>query len=516
MQEEKCVVHFPKTSKHIASIPETSVYEIPFMYERAKKAFRDWSKLKVEERLSYFTALKRVMLEELEELAEKISVDTGKVKTEALVADLMPTLDFLKHLENTATKTLGRQKVSTPLLFIGKKSYVEYMPRGTVLVISPWNYPFQLSMVPILSALIGGNTVIAKPSEVTPYVGVVMEELFKKAKFPEGVIQFAHGGKELGAALTEQKPDYIFFTGSVQTGKIIGQVAAKHLIPITLELGGKDPMIVLKDANLKRAAKAAVWGAFTNSGQVCMSVERLYVEKEVYEPLLSLLKEEVAKLKQGYDLNDDVGSMTFPTQKEIVRAHIEDALKQGAKLETGVPPHEWKEDSMFLPLMVLSGVTRDMRVIQEETFGPVLPIIPFNTVEEAIELANDSEYGLNASVWSSDLDKAYSIASQLVSGAVVINDVLISVANHHLPFGGTKQSGIGRYHGEQGLRMFCHEKAIVVDDGRKKTEIQWYPYKGKYRDFVALLKEYYSHKGVNWVKFLKHYRELIKKSNQES
>ncbi|WP_108670209.1 aldehyde dehydrogenase family protein [Peribacillus acanthi] len=507
-------VQSPATGEFFAEMFETTIEETSFIYEKSRKAFPTWSTMTIDERLVYFHNLRRIMVEQMDDLAKKISLDTGKVKLEALVADIMPVLDFLKSLDKTAKKTLVRQKVSTPLLLMGKKSYIEYMPRGTVLVISPWNYPFQLAMIPILSALVGGNCVISKPSEVTPFVGKVMEDLFKLAEFPEGVVSFAHGGKELGATLTEHGPDYIFFTGSVRTGKIIGQVAAKKLIPTTLELGGKDPMIVLSDAHLKRAAKAAVWGAFTNSGQVCMSVERVYVDRSVYNEFLRLVKVEVSQMKQGQSNSDDVGSMTFPAQIDIVRNQIEDALSQGATLETGIEPRHWKEGEMHVPMMVLSNVYKGMKVLNEETFGPIMPIVPFDTVEEVISLANDSEYGLNASVWSKNIQLAQTVASQIVSGAVVINDVIVTAANHHLPFGGAKQSGVGRYHGEAGLKIFCHEKAVMVDSGWKSSEIQWYPYHGKYELFLSLFKSYFKDR-VNWFTFLQSFQKLIKLSKNK-
>ncbi|WP_042349153.1 aldehyde dehydrogenase family protein [Bacillus massiliigorillae] len=504
-------VYSPSTGEHIYTMNETDVTEVDSFVAKSKQAFQTWSRMDFSKRLSYFANLRNVILQELDQTTDVIAKDAGKVQMDALVADIMPVLDFLKFLESSAEAILRRQKVKTPIVFIGKKSYVEYMPRGIVLVISPWNYPFQLSMIPILSALVSGNTVIAKPSEITPYVGKYMEELFERAGFPEGVVQFAHGGKELGGALVASKPDYIFFTGSVATGKIIAKQAAEHLIPVTLELGGKDPMIVCRDANIERAAKGAVWGAFTNSGQVCMSVERLYVDETIYEPFISAVKKEVAALTQGASKEHDVGSMTFHTQVQIVKNHVNDALVKGAVLETGKNPTDWDEDSMFLQPMVLSSITNDMKIVSEETFGPIMPIIPFKDEQEAIYLANKSEYGLNASVWSNDIQRANQIASQLVSGAVIINDVIISVANHHLPFGGAKQSGVGRYHGEQGLRMFCHEKAIMQDAGKKSNEIQWYPYNGKFDDFKNMIEAFYGNQR-KWVRFLKSYLNLLKKS----
>ncbi|MEH7076137.1 aldehyde dehydrogenase family protein [Neobacillus drentensis] len=508
--QEKLKVIAPATGEQIGEVPETPVSQVKSFYQKGKTAFMQWSSLTMAERGKYLSKLKEIMVEQMEEIAKTVAADTGKVITEALIADIMPTLDCIDHILKHGEKSLHRQKAKTPLLLIGKKSFVEYMPRGVVLIISPWNYPLQLAMVPMLSALASGNTVILKPSEVTPLVGKCIEELFGQAGFPDGVVQVAHGGKEVGAAFTNGKPDYIFFTGSVRTGKMIQQVAAKELIPTTLELGGKDPMIVFADAHLERAAKGAAWAAFTNSGQVCMSAERLYVENSIYPKFLSLLKNEILSLKQGTDMDSDVGSMTFPAQIEIVKEQLVNALNNGAKLETGLYPEEWK-NGMFLPLTVVSNVNHKMKIIQEESFGPLLPIIPFESEEDVIRLANDTVFGLNASVWTKDIDKARRVASQLVSGAVVINDAIISIANHGLPFGGAKHSGIGRYHGDAGLRIFCHEKAIIEDSGRKKTEIHWYPYQDKFPLFIQLFKSYFRTKR-EWLKFAQTYMRILKKN----
>ena len=506
----KMSVVAPATGKVIAEIEETPVHEVPFFYQKARESFENWSGLAISERTRYLRNLKQLIVDEMDQIAKIISDDTGKVLTESIVADIMPTLDAIDHIIRHAEKVLSRKKVKTPLLLIGKKSFIEYMPRGVVLVISPWNYPLQLAMVPMISALAGGNSVILKPSEVTPLVGKCIEDLFRRSGFPEGTVQVAHGGKEVGAAFTAGKPDYIFFTGSVRTGKIIQQQAAKDLIPTTLELGGKDPMIVFEDANLDRAVKAAAWGAFTNSGQVCMSAERLYVQSSIYGEFLEKLKKEVNSLQQGTDLDSDIGSMTFPGQREVVKAQLDEAIERGAKLETGLKSSDWKGD-MFLPLTVITEVKQDMKIIQEESFGPLLPVVPFDTEEEAIDYANGTVFGLNASVWSSDKAKARRVASRLVSGAVVINDVIITVANHGLPFGGTKESGIGRYHSEAGLRIFCHEKAIMEDMGFMKSEIQWYPYKGKYPLFLKLFQSYFAEKR-DWINFAKNYIALLKRN----
>ncbi|MGE5652764.1 MAG: aldehyde dehydrogenase family protein [Bacillota bacterium] len=485
-------VYSPATGELIGEIEPTLIHQTPAIYARARQAFPAWSGLPIEQRLAHFRQLRLLMVEQMESITAVIAASAGKTKVEAITADIMPTLDAIAHMEKYAARDLGQQKRSTPMMLVGRRSYVQYIPRGVVLVISPWNYPLQLAMIPMLSALAAGNTVILKPSEVTPMVGRLIEDLFDQAGFPPGVVQVAHGGKELGAALTAGKPDYIFFTGSVRTGKMIAAQAAKDLIPTTLELGGKDPMIVFQDANLERAVQGAMWGAFTNSGQVCMSVERLYVERPLYERFVARLVEEVKELRQGVDLDDDIGSMTFPGQLDVIKEHLDDALARGARLLTGVKPSDWDHSKgLFVPPMVLVDVKQEMKVVQEESFGPFLPIIPFDSEDEAIRLANDSRFGLNASVWSADLAKAQRVAAKIVAGAVVINDVIVTTANHHLPFGGVKESGWGRYHGEIGLRSFCHEKSVMVSRGSQATELQWYPYRGKYALLYTLFRSYY-------------------------
>lgn len=502
----------PATGEKIGEVQETPIKESENLMRQARQAFPNWSQTPLEKRLHYLGALRHLLIEQMDECIGVIAKNTGKPKVEAITAEILTVVDAIVHMEKHAKQILRSRKVKTPLTLIGKQSYVSYQPRGVVLVISPWNYPFQLAMIPALSALVAGNTVILKPSEVTPLVGQWIETAFEQAGFPKDVIQVAQGGGELGAKLIETSPDYIFFTGSVRTGKIIQQEAAKRLIPTTLELGGKDPMIVFQDANLDRAAKGAVWGALTNSGQVCMSVERIYVEETILEPFLAKLKKEVTSLQQELNDEADLGSMTFASQREIVRQHIEDALQSGARIAYGSKPDNWPEQkSLHLPPIILTDVTHTMKVMQEETFGPVISVHPFADEQEAIRLANDSPFGLNASVWSRDIEKARRVANRLQSGSVVINDVIVSVANPYLPFGGVKESGIGRYHGDIGLQIFCHEKAILIEKGRKKTEVNWFPYAGKLPLFRRLITSFYGKKRSLWG-FVSAYLKLLRKS----
>jgi acyl-CoA reductase-like NAD-dependent aldehyde dehydrogenase len=483
------IAKHPATGETIDQWLETEVQQVPALYEKASAAFRFWSTRSLEIRLSYINKMKHYMIQHMDSIVDEICSATGKVRTEALTADLMPVIDILQHYEKRAPKILKRKKVPTPLLFMGKSSYIDYFPIGTVLIISPWNYPFQLSMTPVISALIAGNSVILKTSEVTPTIGLLIEKIAREIGLPKNVLQVAHGGKELGQALVSGKPDSIFFTGSVETGRKIGIEASKMLIPCTLELGGKDPMMVFEDAPLTRAVNGAAWGAFTNAGQVCMSIERVYVHESVYGEFVDRLVEETKKLKMG----EDIGSLTFHQQKEIIKIHVLDALDKGALLLTGRHPDKWGE-SMYVEPMVLTNVTDDMKIVTEETFGPVLPVMTFNTEEEVITKANNSVFGLNASVWTKNSERAERVTSKLITGNAVINDVLISVANPHLPFGGVKNSGIGSYHGDEGLFTFSRKMSVMKDPGLKQKELNWYPYKNKYSKLRLLIQAYFSNK----------------------
>ncbi|ASS75361.1 aldehyde dehydrogenase [Tumebacillus algifaecis] len=466
----------PATGEKVAEIKEKSQTEVLAAMTRARAAFPAWSQTPLDRRLAFLRRLRELLVDQIDEVAATIAQATGKVQVEAVMTEIFPTADIIHYYEKRASDFLAPKRVKTPFVFWGNHSYVEYKPMGVVAVISPWNYPLYLSIVPILSALVAGNCVLFKPSEVTPLVGVLIEKLFADAGFPADVVQVLHGGRETGQAVVSAKPDKIFFTGSVATGKKIMAAAAEHLIPVELELGGKDPMIVFADADLDRAVRGALWGAFTNAGQVCMSVERVYVEAPVYDEFVRKVVAATQELRQGVEF----GSMTYPLQMQLVQAHIQDAVEKGARVECG--GHALQEGTLYFAPTVLTGVNSSMRLMQEETFGPLLPILPFATEEQAVKQANDSEYGLNASVWSQDLVKAKRVATQLISGNVCINDVITNVANPHLPFGGVKHSGIGRYHGPEGLHTFCHQTSIMVNKGTKPREINWYPYTPELQD----------------------------------
>jgi len=441
------------------------------LVHRARAAFHQWKSRGLKERLAFLSALRRIIVRDLDSITARITRSTGKVDAEALNSDILPTLEILKYYEKNAESILKPKKKKTPFLFYKNYSYIEYKPVGVVLVIGPWNCPLQLALVPAVSALIAGNAVIVKPSEVTADVGTLIGALLQEAGVPEHVVQVVAGGKEVGELLIQARPDSIFFTGSVATGKKIMAAAAEHVIPLVLELGGKDPMIVFDDAQVERAVNGAVYGAFAHAGQLCVSVERLYVQETIYESFAEQVARAAGALRAGTGLDADFGPITAPFHMKRIEEQIEDALRKGAKLITAI-----KKEGSFLFPVVIKDVNHEMNIMQEETFGPVLPIMPFSTEAEAIALANDSAYGLNASVWTRDIDKGKRVVNQLETGNAYINDVLKNIGNPVLPFGGVKQSGFRKYHGPDGLYAFCIETAVMVNENKGKREMYWFPF----------------------------------------
>ncbi|NNN20941.1 MAG: aldehyde dehydrogenase family protein [Acidimicrobiales bacterium] len=457
---------------------DTTEEEVQKAVERAREEFNVWSALSFKERARHLAKVRKLLAESADDIVDVIVSDTGKVPTEALVNEVVVTVELMRWYGANGEKALAPTKVNPGILMAHKSGEIRYEPYGVVGIISPWNYPLTLSMGPIVAALFAGNTVVVKPSEVTPHVGIAVGELFKKVANEVGahhnLVQVITGPGKVGDTLVRSGVDKVAFTGSVKTGQAVMKAAAETLTPVVLELGGKDPMVVLADADIERAARGAVWGAFTNSGQTCMAVERVYVEKEIYQPFLDKVVEITSKLKQGSGDGFDLGAMTWKRQKDIVRAHLDDAISKGAVVAAGgndliVGGRESIEPT------VLVNVNHSMAIMTEETFGPVLPIMEVANEKEALELANDSIYGLNSSVWGKDPQALERVASGLQAGNVCINDTMVSYALSALPFGGVKYSGIGRTHGVEGLRSMTQTKSIARDRFGLKSEMQWMP-----------------------------------------
>ncbi len=477
----------PVSGEPLGDFPISDEAAVNEAVARARAAQPAWAALPLMERLRRLDRLKALFDERGEEFAKRISEDTGKPWVEALGHEIMMVPVFLDYHRKFAPKVLRRQRAHTPLFLAGKSSYIEHFPRGVIGVISPWNFPFQLSVIPILQALTAGNAVVLKPSEVTPISGELIREVFAAIELPEGLVEVVQGEGATGAALCRADVDMIFFTGSVATGRKVMAACAARPIPCELELGGKDAMIVCEDALLARAVKGAVWGAFANCGQACVSVERVFVVDAIYERFVEGVRREVEALRVGSpDEEAEIGPMIFKGQLRIVERHIREASAAGAKILTGGSAID-RPGQFFAPT-VLTDITPEMSIYREETFGPVLPVIRVRDEEEAIRLANDHIFGLNASVWTGDTKRGLAIASRLECGQVSINDVFSSVANPGLPFGGVKSSGIGRYHGTDGLLGFTHARAIMVDRAFFEAEPTWYPYRGKLQGIVELMR----------------------------
>ena len=370
-------------------------------------------------------------------------------------------------------------------LYVHKWSHVEFRPRGVVYVISPWNFPFAIPTGEILMALIAGNTVIHKPASLTPLIALKTEELLREAGVPEDAYRVIPASGRVASTLIGPGVDYVNFTGSTEIGRQVAETCGKYLLPCSMELGGKDPTIVLEDADIERAANAVVWGSFCNSGQVCASVERVYIPRAIFDDFVDRVVKKTEKLRQGdgADPNIDVGAMTDKGQLAIVAQQVADARKAGATIHTGGEPVEGP--GQFYPPTVLSNLTDDMSIVHDESFGPVLPLLAYDTVDEAVQRANDSCFGLTASVFGKDERRAQEVASRVEAGTVMLNDVLFTHALAETPWAGVKESGTGRVHSDEGLRDLCMR--IHVNGNRipaLRREPVWYPYSSQWVDIL--------------------------------
>jgi len=391
--------------------------------------------------------------------------------------EIVPTLDLMHYFARHTWQLLRPRRIDIGQYnLMGRSSRLIYKPLGVVGIISPWNFPWATPLDEVVMALMAGNAVVVKPSELTPFTALKIAEVFKQARLPEQLLQIVTGDGSTGAALVDSGVDKIMFTGSVATGKRVAEGAAKHLTPTVLELGGKDPMIVLADANLPNAARGAVWGAFANSGQACASVERCYIHESIAQEFIDLVLRETRNLKQNESLDQDVdvGAMSNERQLRIVEDHIQDARARGGEVLAGGV--RGRQIGWFHEPTVMTNVDHSMKLMREETFGPVLPIMTFKTDEEAVRLANDSVYGLTASVWSNNISRARRVAEQIEAGTVMVNEVVYTHGIAQTPWGGVKQSGYGRTHGAMGLLEMVSPRHIHINRVPWVPDVWWFKY----------------------------------------
>lgn len=473
-QRRRLRLRSPATLEEIGEIEVHTADDVRAVVERARKAQTSWAEASFAERGRVLRRAVQELLARQDEFVATIERETGKPEFEALSAELLAGCDALEFWAKRARKLLAERVVPLHLMKT-KKLRVVYKPLGVVGIITPWNFPFLLALGPCAQALMAGNAVVLKPSEATPVAGRLVEELFRAAGLPEGVLICVTGDGETGAALVEAGVDKISFTGSVGTGRKVAEACGRLLIPCTLELGGKDPMVVCADADLERAASGAVYGAFANAGQVCVSTERVYVVDAVADEFLRRVVEKTGRLRQGTGGESDVGPLIWPPQLDIIERHVEDARQRGARVLTGGRRNP-AYDGYFYEPTVLTDVDHEMLVMREESFGPLLPVMRVRDEAEALRLANDSPYGLNANIWTRDKRRGTELARQVRSGCAVVNDCMITYGILESPFGGVGQSGIGRVNGELGLRSYCTVQSIVVDRFGSKAEPIWFPY----------------------------------------
>lgn len=482
----------PVDLEPIGELPCATREEVQEAVARAREAQAAWAQTTFDERAELMYRMVDVVIAQKDRIIDTVIRETGKPRSEAFSMEVYASCDSLVFYAKRAKKFLRREKrrLHGVMNFL-KKAYVVYKPRGVVAVITPWNGPFVLSINPTVQAVMAGNAVVIKPSEVTPYSGALVAELFREAGAPEGLVQTVLGDGLTGADLIAAGPDKVSFTGSVATGRKIAMACGEKLIPHTLELGGKDAMVVCRDADLESAAKGALIGSCMNTGQYCCGTERIYVVEDVYDDFVAKVVAGAKELRQSSDVDDtDVGATFWDRQMKIIEDHVDEAIKQGAKVEVGGGRNPDLEGLYFQPT-VLTEVTHDMKVMRDETFGPVVAIMKVANEDEAIRLANDSPYGLNGNVWTRDAARGIELATRIETGAASVNDMALSYGVNEVPFGGVKDSGVGMVNGPEGIRGYCHAMPIIVHRFGSGP-VSSYPYSAKSLEDMSKALQFFS------------------------
>ena len=481
----------PKNFAPLNEIECATKEDVANAFIRAREAQSEWKHVPIQKRIELLERLATIISQQKERIIDVVISETGKPKQEALSMEVYSALDSIVFYCKRAKKWLADEsiKLHGPMRFL-KKCKVIYKPRGIIGIITPWNGPFILSINPVIQCLLSGNAAIVKPSEVTPLSGQLVEEMFVLAGAPKNLVQVLIGDGEVGEALITNKPDKISFTGSVATGRKVAEQCGRLLIPFSLELGGKDAMVVCEDSNIKEAAQGAVMGSCMNAGQYCCGTERIYVTESIYDEFVEEATNITASLNQSDQDIADVGATFWDKQLDIIDDHVKDAVAKGAKILVGGSKNPSLKGLYYLPT-VMVDVDHSMKIMQEETFGPIVCIMKVKNEEEAMRLANDSKYGLNGNIWTQDLNKGLAMARSLDTGACSINDMAMSYGLNEVPFGGLKESGLGFVNGKEGFRSYCHAMPVVI--GKKPSSI--YPYTQKsYHQLEQAIKLFFDNK----------------------
>jgi len=468
----------PATGEVLAEFEPVTEQQVRAAVARARKAQPSWNEMGVERRARILGNFQKLLQGKKSDLARIITRETGKPLGEALVTEVLVVLDAARFARQHAFGFLREEVVPHDNWATKTKSgRIRREPYGVIGVISPWNYPLSIPASEALAALVTGNALVLKPSELTSCTALALGDLFSEAGVPRDIFQVVPGDQITGSALVDSPIDKLVFTGSLTTGKQIAQAAASRLLPVVLELGGKDPMLVLGDADVEVASSGAVWGAFVNAGQACLSVERCYVDRKLYEPFVAACVEKTRRLRVGNGESPqvDVGPLIGERQVETVASQVEDAVARGAQVLVGGSRLTTLGSNFYAPT-VLTNVSHQMRVMREETFGPVLPIMAFDGEGEAVELANDSDYGLGASIWTRNRRRGEKLARQIHAGMVMVNDAVSCFGIAEAPHGGMRMSGLGRTHGKFGLEEMVRIKYVDTDRTPGWKKVWWYGY----------------------------------------
>jgi acyl-CoA reductase-like NAD-dependent aldehyde dehydrogenase len=494
IRSDEISVENPATGEFVASVPRIAPADVAALVARARAAQPAWEALGFDGRGEILRRAQKWVVENSDRIARTIVSETGKTYDDALIAEIGYVASAFGFWAKHAPRFLGDEKVraSSPFL-VGRRLVVRYRPLGVIGVIGPWNYPLTNSFGDCIPALAAGNSAVLKPSQSTPLTSLLMAEGLRESGLPEDVYLVAAGDGAAGEALIDEV-DMIMFTGSTATGKRVLERAARTLTPVSLELGGKDPMIVLADADVERAANSAVYASMQNGGQTCVSIERVYVEAPIYDDFVDRVARKVSALRQGVPDGPgsvDVGAMTFAPQLDVVSRHVEEARAAGARVLVGGRASHQQGGRFYAPT-VLADVDHSMSCMTEETFGPTVAIMRVSDADEAVRLANDSPYGLAASVFGKDVARAEQVARRIEAGAACVNDAQLNYFALELPMGGWKESGMGSRHGAPGIRKYCRQQSLLITRLAPKREIHMFPYRARTTKLIAqALKLFY-------------------------
>ena len=504
--EQTLTDYNPATGAAVAELNHTDLATLPERIAKARAAQRHWAAKSFKERARHLRLMRDYIVDRADDLATIVSDSNGKTRVDALATEVLPCALACNWYGKHAGKVLARQRrPGGHLLFANKSTTVEHLPLGVVGIISPWNYPLSIPFGEIVMGLMAGNAVLLKVAAATPAVGRAIERIVDAGELPEGLFQHIVGsGSQVATAFFENGIDKLFFTGSVPAGKTLMAQAAQTLTPVSLELGGNDPMIVLADADLERATNGAAWAGYQNAGQSCGGVERIYVEDSAYDDFVALLAKKTRALRHGPGQRDgvtvDIGSLTTEGQLRTVQQHLEDALAKGARIEAQSQPVGDVEHGYFFPATLLTGVNDTMLTVCEETFGPIVAVERVTDAEQAIARANASNLALTSSIWTRDTRKGRALAARLETGVTTLNDHLYTHGLSEAPWGGWKESGIGRTHGPEGLLEMTNAKVINWDRLPAKRNLWWYPFdQATYRGLLNALHFAFPRGPLKWL-----------------